>query len=95
MINGDQPEFEQVVITNIDGRRVGMAVDMVLGGHQTVIKPLGRLYEEVKGIMGATILGDGTVAMILDVPQLVHMVERQEVRSAKGAGEHASPFKHV
>jgi two-component system chemotaxis sensor kinase CheA len=85
MINGEKPEFEQVVITNIDGRRVGVAVDMVLGGHQTVIKPLGRLYEEVKGIMGATILGDGTVAMILDVPQLVHMVEHQEVRSAQGA----------
>jgi two-component system chemotaxis sensor kinase CheA len=84
MINGEQPEFEQVVITNIDGRRIGVAVDMVLGGHQTVIKPLGRLYEEVTGIMGATILGDGTVAMILDVPQLVHMVESQEVRSAPG-----------
>jgi two-component system chemotaxis sensor kinase CheA len=84
MINGEQPEFEQVVIANIDGRRVGIAVDTVIGDHQTVIKPLGRPYEEVEDIMGATILGDGTVALILDIPQLVHMVERQETRYAQG-----------
>jgi two-component system chemotaxis sensor kinase CheA len=41
-------------------------VDFVIGEHQTVIKPLGRMYQDVKGISGATILGDGKVALIID-----------------------------
>jgi two-component system chemotaxis sensor kinase CheA len=75
---GERPDFEQIVITNVDNRRVGMVVDTVVGEHQTVIKSLGRFYRNVDGISGATILGNGTVALILDVPKLVRLVERQE-----------------
>ena len=46
-------------------------MDTVVGEHQTVIKSLGKAYRNVQGISGATILGDGAVALILDVPQLV------------------------
>lgn len=71
MLTGNIPAIQQVVITNIDGERVGLLVDTVVGEHQTVIKSLGKAYSNVQGISGATILGDGTVALILDIPQLV------------------------
>ena len=70
-INGSPPAIEQIVITEMDSNRVGFIVDNVIGEQQTVIKSLGRFYHRVDGISGATILGDGTVALILDVPQLM------------------------
>jgi len=81
-IEGDPPAIEQIVITETDGKRVGFVVDIVIGGHQTVIKNLGTYYQYVEGISGATILGDGTVALILDVPKLVRAVEKEEVHIA-------------
>ena len=75
---GESPEIEQVVIAEVDDRRIGFAVDRVIGEHQTVIKSLGRMYREIKGISGATILGDGTVALILDLPPLVREAEQDE-----------------
>jgi len=53
-------------------------VDSVIGEHQTVIKTLGRVYKDIDGISGATILGDGTVALILDISRL-YQIEREEV----------------
>jgi two-component system chemotaxis sensor kinase CheA len=79
-INGKQPEIEQIVIVGIEGRRVGFVVDNVVGEHQTVIKTLGRVYKDIEGISGATILGDGTVALILDIQKLVQTAEHEEVR---------------
>jgi len=76
---GDQcPEIEQIVIADIHGTKVGFVVDNVVGEHQTVIKSLGKMYRDVKGVSGATILGDGTVALILDMGMLLHMVEQLE-----------------
>jgi two-component system chemotaxis sensor kinase CheA len=68
---GAAPDIQQVVITSVYGERVGLLVDTVVGEHQTVIKSLGKAYRNVRGVSGATILGDGTVALILDIPQLV------------------------
>jgi len=68
---------EQVVITCHDGGRTGLAVDEVIGQQQTVIKGLGRLIGRVEGFSGATINGDGSMALILDVAQLVGSVQRQ------------------
>ncbi len=79
-IHGTVPEIEQVVITESDGDRVGLVVDNVIGEHQTVIKNLGAMYRNVEGISGATIQGDGTVALILDVPRLIRGVEREQSR---------------
>ena len=53
-------------------------VDHVVGEHQTVIKNLGRMYQDVNGVSGATILGDGRVALILDLPQLAGRAEEVE-----------------
>jgi two-component system chemotaxis sensor kinase CheA len=72
-------DIEQVVVTRMNGQRVGFVVDQVIGEHQTVIKNLGRVYQNVKGLSGATILGDGTVALILDVSQLVKDAEFLEL----------------
>jgi two-component system chemotaxis sensor kinase CheA len=69
---GDKdPDIQHVVVTEVAGERIGLLVDSVIGEHQTVIKSLGKMYRDVHGVSGATILGDGSVALILDVPQLV------------------------
>jgi two-component system chemotaxis sensor kinase CheA len=77
-IDGQVPEVEQIVITDSSCGRVGFAVDKVIGEHQTVIKNMGKIYRNVEAISGATILGDGGVALIVDVPKLVERVERLE-----------------
>ncbi|WP_027192479.1 chemotaxis protein CheA [Fundidesulfovibrio putealis] len=74
---GEPPKLEQVVITCHDGGRTGLAVDEVIGQQQTVIKGLGRFIGRVEGFSGATINGDGSMALILDVSQLVASVQRQ------------------
>ena len=74
-IPGALPEIEQIVITEIERERIGFVVDHVVGQHQTVIKSLGRVYRDVDGISGATILGDGGVALIMDVGRLRQMAD--------------------
>jgi two-component system chemotaxis sensor kinase CheA len=70
-LGNSNPGIQHVVVTEIAGERIGLLVDSVIGEHQTVIKSLGKMYRGVQGVSGATILGDGSVALILDVPQLV------------------------
>ncbi|PAW79522.1 MAG: hypothetical protein B9S32_03015 [Verrucomicrobia bacterium Tous-C9LFEB] len=80
-ITGAEQPVERVVIANVVGNRVGLVVDRVLGSHQTVIQSLGRLYQNIEVASGATIMGDGRVALILDVPGLVHYTEGQAALS--------------
>jgi two-component system, chemotaxis family, sensor kinase CheA len=70
-IQGDPGKRENIVVVSCAGRRAGFVVDALLGEFQTVIKPLGRLFERLSGISGSTILGNGEVALILDVQALV------------------------
>jgi len=77
-ISGPLPELQQIVIVTLEGRQVGFVVDQVIGEHQTVIKSLGKYYLHVQGVSGATILGDGTVALILDIPMLIQSAELSE-----------------
>ena len=56
---------------------VGLAVHRLLGRQEVVIKPLGRMIGEVPGISGGTIMGDGRVALIMDIPSLVKTVKRE------------------
>lgn len=65
------PELEKIVITCLGEDRVGLVVDRVLGSRQTVIQSLGRFYAHIGLVSGATILGDGRVALILDVAGLI------------------------
>ncbi|NVO12446.1 MAG: chemotaxis protein CheA [Rhodoplanes sp.] len=77
--------YQKVVIVSANGMRVGLVVDQVIGDHQTVIKSLSRLHADIGVFSGATILGDGSVALILDVPQLVADGQAAEER-LKAAG---------
>lgn len=90
----DEPptEYEQVIIIRNENRRVGLVVDQVIGGHQTVIKNLGAYLQELEGISGATILGDGGIALILDIPFLVKEMEeiqlgKREISQYKEKGD--------
>jgi two-component system chemotaxis sensor kinase CheA len=67
---GGEPERESVVVVRHDLTRAGIVVDRLHGQSQAVIKPLGDPFRGVRGLCGSTILGDGRVAFILDVPGL-------------------------
>ncbi len=75
-MRAERPEREQIMVAETEEGRYGFVVDQVLGDHQTVIKNLGRLYRNVQIVSGATILGDGSVALILDLHRLVQNVIR-------------------
>jgi two-component system chemotaxis sensor kinase CheA len=62
---------EQVVVTQLGNQRVGFVVTAVVGQEEVVIKPLGHLLHGLAGFAGATITGDGRIALILDVPSLM------------------------
>ncbi len=84
------PPFQKVVIVSAGGRRIGLVVDRIIGNNQTVIKQLSRLHAHLKCFSGATILGNGSVALILDVPQLVSLGRAQEDRLREQQGEKAA-----
>ncbi len=94
---GETPERESIVVVQFGGRRAGIVVDQLIGEFQTVIKPLGRLFANLRGIGGSTILGSGEVALILDVAALVNTVSRAEEdrllthRSSPSASPLSSP----
>ncbi len=73
-VPGENPEIEQIIIAGDDSQRTGIVVDEVIGQQQTVIKTLGKVFRNVEEFSGATIKGDGTMALILDVPNLVRKV---------------------
>jgi two-component system chemotaxis sensor kinase CheA len=83
-VHGVPPEIEQIVVVQLASQRVGFVVDQVVGEHQTVIKSLGRMYQGVAGLSGATILGNGSVALILDLRQLLQMQEEAEEAFSEG-----------
>jgi two-component system chemotaxis sensor kinase CheA len=68
-----------IVVVQYAGQKTGLVVDELLGEYQTVIKPLGKVFQNLKGISGATILGSGEVAMIIDVPALVGRVVKNGI----------------
>lgn len=72
-IQGTPPPRERVVVVQYGDTRAGLVVDKLMGEFQTVIKPLGNLFKNVRGLGGSTILGSGEVALILDVPQLIQL----------------------
>ncbi len=77
---------ENVVVVRCNGKKAGLIVDTLLGELQTVIKPLGQMFSQVRCLSGSTILGSGEVALILDVSVLVEQ--------AAAAAATASLAKH-
>ena len=80
---GTRPDtYQKIVVvgTGTGTDRVGLVVDQIVGNHQTVIKPMSPLHRDVVAFSGATILGDGSVALILDIAQLVALGQPREER---------------
>ena len=76
------PKRESIVVMQYAGQHAGLMVDSLMGEFQTVIKPMGKLFNHLKGIAGSTILGSGDVALILDVPSLVQRAVNAEIQIA-------------
>jgi len=80
-VSGETPKRENIVIVKINEFHAGIAVDELLGGMQTVVKPLGRAFRAVPGIAGSTVLGDGRVGLIIDVPSLLREVMQSTLQA--------------
>lgn len=77
-VEGTRGRRENIVVVSHGGKKSGLVVDELLGEFQTVIKPLGKLFQRLQGISGSTILGGGEVALILDIPSLIqHAIEQE------------------
>jgi two-component system chemotaxis sensor kinase CheA len=77
MLDGDNGHHGHVVVVNVGGVQVGLVVDFLIGQEEVVIKPLGALLQGLDGMAGATITGDGKIALILDVPGLMRKYARR------------------
>lgn len=77
---------KSLVVVKYGSMRAGLLVDNLLGECQAVIKPLGKLFSKVKGLSGSTILGDGRVALILDIPHLIAQTGKIEQSKARESG---------
>lgn len=93
-LDSPEPDRVSIVVIRSSGQRYGVLVDQLLGQHQTVIKPLGRMFRSLRGMSGSSILGNGDVALIFDVASLcqlaIHPPSRSRLRPA--APIQSSPF---
>ena len=76
--NGPESSHKSIVVVRQGNRKAGFVVDELLGELQTVIKPMGKILKNLRGISGATILGSGEVAVILDVPNLIQRATKAQ-----------------
>lgn len=81
-LESQPPERVSIVVVNAGTGPYGIVVDALLGQHQTVIKPLGRMFKTLRGISGSSILGNGEVALIFDVPALSQLAEHPSLHPA-------------
>jgi two-component system, chemotaxis family, sensor kinase CheA len=81
-IGGQPGPRQSVVVVKYAGQRAGLVVDHLLGESQTVIKPLGKLFQRLDCISGSSILGSGEVALILDVPALIRAAHTAPAEAA-------------
>jgi two-component system chemotaxis sensor kinase CheA len=85
-IEGRAGRRQSVVVVRCAGKSVGIVVDDLMGELQAVIKPLSKLFSQLQGIGGSTILGTGRVALILDIPGLVERTQTRHEEAAAGSG---------
>lgn len=81
-VDGAPPRRQNIVVVRYGTTKVGMVVDSLMGEFQTVIKPLGKVFNQIRGIGGFTILGTGDVALILDVPRMMQKQFKSQVELA-------------
>jgi two-component system chemotaxis sensor kinase CheA len=75
--DNNPPETTNVILTEIEGKMIGLCVDSIEGQYQAVLKPLGEAFCDQDFISGASILGDGTVALVIDINNLVLFSEKK------------------
>ena len=71
-MGGTIPDISQVVLVKYGDKKFGLVFDKLEGEYQAVLKPLGKLFKYQEFISGATILGDGSVALVLDTNKIIH-----------------------
>lgn len=76
-MEGPGPALSKIVLVRYEDHRIGLVVDRVMGTHQTVIQSLGRFFRNIEVVSGSTVMGDGRVALILDVAGVVRMAESE------------------
>jgi two-component system chemotaxis sensor kinase CheA len=76
-MEGDGPPISKIVLVRYEDQRIGLVVDRVMGTHQTVIQGLGRFFRQIEVVSGSTVMGDGRVALILDVAGVVRLAGRR------------------
>lgn len=69
--NDDEFSYLQFVVVNYKEYKVGIIIDKVIGEYQAVLKPIGKLFKHQDFVSGATILGDGTIALVLDTNRII------------------------
>ncbi len=79
-IEGEALETEHVVVVQYGETKIGLSVDNIIGQYQAVLKPLGKLYKKQQSISGATILGDGSVALVMDTNKLISDFANNEIK---------------
>lgn len=84
-IQAPMPRRQNVVVVGYGGQKTGLVVDRLMGEFQTVIKPLGRIFQHVQGIGGSTILGSGQVALILSIPAMLQHYRKKEQFRLQGS----------
>ncbi len=91
-VSGKPSARQNIVVVKHGGQKFGLVVDGLMGEAQTVIKPLSKMFAQVRGISGSSILGSGDVALILDVPVLMQeaQISRSHAGNPHGVGQRSS-----
>jgi len=82
-VAGQRPPYERIIVTRVEDDAVGLAVDVVIGQQQAVIKPLSDIYRGVDFVSGTAVNGDGGISLILDVPRLVRFATTTAAAAGK------------
>lgn len=76
------PEFSKVIVVHNGEQKIGICVDSIVGEYQAVLKPVGKYYQSQEFVSGATILGDGTIALVLDTYRIIEQKVNQKILAA-------------
>jgi len=89
-IQGAAPSISKIVLVRHEDQRIGLVVDRVMDTHQTVIQALGPFFRNIEVVSGSTVMGDGRVALILDVAGVVRLADNPRHRRSQGQAAEAA-----
>jgi two-component system chemotaxis sensor kinase CheA len=89
-IQGSAPSISKIVLVRHEDQRIGLVVDRVMDTHQTVIQALGPFFRNIEVVSGSTVMGDGRVALILDVAGVVRLADNPRHRRSAGQAAEAA-----